>query len=146
MKIEHEFEVQAPAELLWQVIVDLPAYPKWNPFVVACRSSLDVGAPIQMRVRVFESLAQPQTEIVLQHQPGRLLSYGLPGNALGVLKSQRSHRVCEIGRGRSRYCSSFELSGWLSPLVGLLLGRKLRRSFGEMSEALVQRAQSLARA
>lgn len=142
--IEHDLEVAVPAPTLWQVIADLPAYGEWNPFVVACESTLEVGSPIHMRVHVMKAFAQPQTEIIFEHEPGRLLSYGLKGDVLGGLKSYRSHTVTDLGNGRSRYQSKFELSGWLVPLVALFVGRNLRRGFTEMSEAIVKRAESLA--
>ena len=60
--IRHALEVAAPADRVWQVVCDLARYPEWNPFVVRCASSLVVGEPIEMRVRLFSSWAQPQRE------------------------------------------------------------------------------------
>ena len=141
--IRHELEIDAPAALVWRVITDLPAYPEWNPFVVACESSLDPGDPIRMRVHVFASFAQAQRETILDHVPGERLCYGLEGGALGALTSRRCHRVTSAGPGQSRYESDFELSGWLAPFVRALLGSRLRRGFDSMAEALERRALAL---
>jgi hypothetical protein len=129
---------------VWSVIVDLDRYPEWNPFVVACRSTLAVGAPIAMRVRVLPWLAQPQREEVFEHGPGRLLRYGIRPLPLGALASSRSHAVEAVGVDRTRYASLFELSGWLAPVVEALLGGRLRAGFGDMTAALVARAEALA--
>lgn len=142
--IDHTLDIEAPAEIVWQVLTDLASYGEWNPFVVACDSSLAVGTPIHMRVRVLPALAQPQTETVFEHEPGSLFSYGLAGNALGMLKSYRSHRLEVSGERRCRYQSHFELSGWLSPVVALAVGSNLRRGFSEMSAAIAKRAEELA--
>lgn len=139
--IEHDLAVDAPAERVWSVIVDLDRYPEWNPFVVACRSSLRVGEPIDMRVRVFPSFAQPQRETIFEHEPGRTLCYGVPANALGALASRRCHHVTALGPARSRYVSRFALSGWLAPVVRGLLGGRLRAGFTAMSTAIQARAQ-----
>lgn len=127
------------------MLTDFERYGEWNPFVVACRSTLVPGEPIAMRVHVFRAFAQPQTETVLAHEPGRSFAYGLAAPPLGALGSRRSHLVVPLGADRSRYESRFELHGWLAPVVRALLGRSLRRGFGEMAEALVARAESLAR-
>src|SRR6185436_11348114 len=90
--IEHDLPVEAPPERVWEVVTDLARYPDWNPFVVACASTLEVGDPISMRVRLFR-WPQPQRETILEHERGRRLAYGLPPSRLGALVSRRSHEV-----------------------------------------------------
>jgi hypothetical protein len=141
--IVHTLEAAAPAATVWDVVTDLARYPEWNPFVVACRSTLVPGAPIVMRVRVVPFVAQPQSETIFEHVPGRHLSYGLAGVPLGALASRRSHEVESLASDRSRYVSRFELRGWLAPPVRALLGRRLTTGFTAMSRALVARAESL---
>jgi hypothetical protein len=143
--IEHAFDVAAPADRVWEVVCDLPRYPEWNPFVVRCASTLAVGDPIEMRVKLFSAWAQSQRERIFEHEPGRRLCYGLAPGRLGALASRRSHEVDPIGAARSRYVSHFELSGWLAPLVGRLLGPRLAAGFADMSEAIATRAEALAR-
>jgi hypothetical protein len=142
-RIEETLEIDAPADVVWQVITDLPRYGEWNPFVVACRSTLVVGETIEMRVRIFSGLAQPQRETVLEHLPLERLCYGLPGGRLGALASRRCHELRAAGAGRTRYQSRFELSGFLSPVVRALLGARLERGFGAMTAALRRRAEDL---
>jgi hypothetical protein len=144
--IEHVLSIEAPADRVWEVVCDLASYPKWNPFVVECASTLAVGDPISMRVRLFSLWAQPQREQILEHELGWRLCYGLPPSRLGALESRRSHEVLATGTARTRYISHFELGGWLAPLVSLLLGRRLRAGFGAMSAAIRVRAETLARA
>jgi hypothetical protein len=121
--IEQTIEVTATPAVVWEVIVDLPRYGEWNPFVVECRSTLAVGDPIDMRVHVFAAFAHPQRETILAHVPGERLCYGLPANPLGSLASRRCHELQAMAGARTRYRSRFELSGWLMPVVRELLGR-----------------------
>ncbi|MFT5575198.1 MAG: hypothetical protein ACI89D_000713 [Bermanella sp.] len=145
LTIEFEHLIDAPSALVWKVLSDQQAYPEWNPFVVKSESTFKVGDPIVMRVKVLPFFAQPQTEFIMEHEPEALLSYGIKGDPLGALKSFRSHRLSALPEGGSRYQSFFQLSGWLAPVVGVLLGRNLRRGFREMSQALADRAEALAR-
>jgi hypothetical protein len=139
--IDHVLEIRAPAGRVWAVIADLDAYPAWNPFVVACRSTLAVGAPIWMRVRIFGPFAQPQRETIFEHVAGRRLCYGLASLPFGALASRRCHELEPLGPDRTHYRSHFELRGWLAPLVRTLLGPRLERGFGAMSAALAARAE-----
>jgi hypothetical protein len=141
--VKHLLEIAAPATVVWEVITDLPSYPAWNPFVVACRSTLDVGAPISMRVRVLPFWAQPQREWIITHEPGRRLCYGVRGMPFGSLVSSRCHEVRSSGPQSTLYESRFELGGWLAPVVERLLGRRLAQGFQEMSEAIRHRAEEL---
>ncbi len=143
MILQHRLEIAAPAATVWEVVTDLPRYGEWNPFVVACESTLAVGDPITMRVRVLPFFAQPQRETMLRHEPGRLFCYGLPGGPLRSLASSRSHEVAPEGPERAVYTSHFELEGWLEPVVRGLLGRRLAWGFGAMSEAIRERAEAL---
>src|SRR4051794_7886864 len=101
ISIEHILKIDAPLATAWSVLTDLDRYGEWNPFVVRCRSTLRRGDPISMRVKVLPFFAQPQRETVLEHEPQRLLSYGI---ALppGMLHSYRSHEFDALPDGRTR--------------------------------------------
>lgn len=144
IEIDEKLEVRAPASLVWEVITDLDRYGEWNPFVVACRSSLRVGEPIDMKVHIFERFAQPQRETILEHVPGERLCYGLAPLPLGALASRRCHEVVACGPDASVYRSHFLLSGWLAPVTRALLGARLDRGFRSMTRALASRAELLA--
>ena len=143
MKIEQTVPVAAPASVVWRVIVDLERYPEWNPFVIACRSTLAPGAPIEMRVRGLAPWTLAQRESILCHEPGRRLCYGLRGAFLGGIWSERCHAVAERGPAHAEYASSFSLRGPLAPLVKALLGGRLEQGFRSMTGALVRRAEAL---
>ncbi len=142
-EIAQSVEIGARPEVVWNVITDLARYPDWNPFVVACDSTLEVGEPIAMRIRVIASFVQSQTETVFEHEPGRRLSYGVSEGPLRAIRSRRSHLVVPAGAGGAHYESHFELSGWLAPLVRVLVGAQLERGFKAMTEAIAERAEQL---
>ena len=141
--IEEELEISAPTDVVWGVITDLPCYEQWNPFVISCRSTLVVGDPIDMRVKIFSRFAQPQRETIQEHVPGQRLCYGLDGGRLGAVISRRCHQLESLDSGRTRYRSRFALSGWLGPVTRVLLGTRLRRGFHSMTAGIRDRAEQL---
>lgn len=135
-------EIAAPAQVVWEVITNLDDYPHWNTFVVACESTLEVGTPIIMQVRLGSSAPRRQTETVQQHLPGELLAYGMKA-PLRLLWSKRQHRLTALATNAVHYESLFELRGPLSPLVATLLGTQLRRGFAEMTRGIARRAEAI---
>ena len=60
-------EIQAPPEVVWEVITNTAAYPQWNTFVVACESTFQVGDPIHMKVRVLPFMVPPVSNTLGGH-------------------------------------------------------------------------------
>jgi len=144
-ELHSELEIEAPVSRVWQVICDLPRYPEWNPFVVAARSTLEVGAPILMWVRVTPFASQPQRERIVECVPERRLCWGIGGGRFSPLDSSRCHTLEEEPNDRTRYRSDFALSGPLVPFTRALLGRRLSWGFEASTEALKKRAERLER-
>ncbi|WP_433759722.1 SRPBCC family protein [Nocardia sp. CA-135398] len=141
--IDATVEIDAPAELVWQVITDLRRYGEWNPFCIECRSTLVPGEPIDMLVALSGGKPRRQREWMVSHTPGTELSYSMKPVPLGALHSLRAHRVTPLGPDRTRYESHFELGGWLHPVVVAVLGKNLQRGFAGMTEGIQKQAESL---
>lgn len=142
--VRHVLDVAAPADRVWTVVADLPRYSEWNPFVVAARSSLAVGSPIVLRVRLIPGFVLTQREVVTECVRGLRLCYGIRPLPAGLLRSRRCQEVCAAGGGHSRYTSEFELSGALASGVRTLLGARLEAGFAAAARALKCRAEALA--
>ena len=141
MKIEFIREIEAPKDVVWFVIADFAAYAEWNPFVVACSSELRVGAPMAMTVRLGDRQRE-QVEFVSRVVEGELFEYRM--KPVGpLLHSYRQHEVASQADGRTLYRSTFELNGWLAPLVGAILSGPLHDGFKGMTDSLVSRSEQL---
>ena len=139
LSINFTKEINASKDTVWGVMTDTSAYPEWNPFVVACKSSFIVGSPIVMKVRLLPSLTITQKETIQQNRSGEFLAYGI-NIPLSILSSTRQQILTTIDENTTRYESVFILKGFLSPLVSLMLKTQLTRGFSEMTEGLVKRA------
>jgi len=135
--------IDAPADVVWQVITDFPRYGEWNPFVAECASTLTPGDPIDMVVNLGGPKPKRQREFIRTHTPGREFSYTMKPVPLGALHSLRSHTISEVSPRRTRYESHFEIAGWLRPVVTTALGKQLSRGFEGMTAAVQRQAETL---
>lgn len=140
--IDRNLDVDAPAAVVWEVITDLARYPEWNPFCLACASTLQPGDPIDMTVRLL-ARPQQQREWIQQYMDGEGFSYSMKPLPLGALSSWRAHRIVAREDDRCEYHSLFRLQGWLQGVVTTLLGARLRVGFTAMNAAVKQRAEQL---
>lgn len=145
IQIDHKLKIDAPASVVWRVITDTARYGEWNPFVEECQAELRPGGPINMKVRLGNGL-QKANEVIDSVDEGRGFSYRMKPPPLGALRSYRSHDIEPEGDNACIYRSHFELDGWLSPLVGLIMESKMRAGFDGMSHAIKDRAEELAKA
>ncbi|GAB3129039.1 SRPBCC domain-containing protein [Tsukamurella serpentis] len=143
--IDHSREIAAPAPVVWQVLTDFGAYQQWNPFAVAAQCDLRPGGRFTMQVALVGSKPMTQTEFVVSVDEGEGFAYAMRPAPAGLLRSIREQRIVDLGAGRSRYTSHFQLDGPMAPVVDLVLGRALRRGFGGNVDALARRAEQLAR-
>lgn len=135
-------EIDAPVETVWQVIVDTQRYGEWNPFILDCESTFEVGSPIHMQVQLKPGKPRAQTETVRANRPLEYLEYGIAA-PLGAMKSSREHVLTVMADGRTRYESNFVLSGWMSPMVTLFMAKELQQGFQGMTRGIASRAESL---
>ena len=102
--IEKTVEIAAPAAVVWEVISDLKRYPEWNPFCLACASTLKPGDPIDMTVKLM-ARPQQQREWMLEYVEGKRFAYQMKPVPLGstvALPRGRAPGRCRHRGTRSR--------------------------------------------
>jgi hypothetical protein len=56
-------DIAAPAERVWEVLVDFAAFPAWNPFITQAEGRLEVGGRLTLRMQPVGGSA-----VILQQQ------------------------------------------------------------------------------
>src|SRR5690349_20994815 len=131
--IDQEIQIKAPAEVVWDVLTDLPRYKEWNPFCLECESTLKPGVAIRMTVNLTGK-PQKVEVVVKEYVARRRFAYSMKP-VPGTLSSLRSHDVIANGATTS-YRSHFELNGWLRFVVLALFKDKLEKGFAAMTSAV----------
>lgn len=138
-------DIDAPASVVWEVLTDLQRYGEWNPFCVWAHSTLEMGAPVYMKLvnYVDPGTLAPNCEYVCAFEPERLLSWELPNNEAWPYPARRDQMIEQLGVERCRYQSTDAFTGPNGIHVMRFAGSWITRAFNDSARALKARAETL---
>ena len=139
--IHTEIEIEASGQRVWDVIVDLPAYPQWNPLIHKVQGTLAVGSRWKMDVRCSGIWRSEVPVEILGINPGRELRWLGTMVFRGVLDGDHSLTIEPISENRMRLRQFEHFRGLLIPLVAPTLISNMTRGFEQMNLALKRRAE-----
>lgn len=134
--------INAPIERAWSILLDLPAYPQWNPFTQRVESSLQVGDPVDLHVTFARWGKRVQREYVRAVEAPHRLAWGMTLGHASLLRAQREQVLKRMGGDTCSYHSTDALEGLLTPLVVALFGRDIETGFNAVGQALKRRAEA----
>ena len=144
--VRSEIEINAPAQKIWNIIIDFEHYPEWNTFTPRLGvKRIVVGEEFTLDCQMTEKqLLKDEHEAFLVYEPekykiswGTSRTRGRPG-----IKSFR-WQICEpLDDRRTHFINYEEFHGVLAPVVNLLYSKKLQRAYDRYCQALKKRAES----
>jgi len=138
-------EIDAPAAFVWDVLVDYPRYPEWNPYTVAVSTTLELGDPIDLTLPAPDGSDSTfvNREFIRVVDPPRHLRYDTGEEIPGVF-GIRDQWITELGPDRCAYHTTDTISGRYADIVMEKTGAWIKAGFDSVAHALKARAESLA--
>jgi hypothetical protein len=140
--VRAEVEIDAPIERVWKILTDTDGYDAWNPFTPQVETTLRIGDPIHLRVRLVGTRLVRRTEFVTRNEP-HTLGWEMKMGARFLLYAERIQVLTAIGENRTHYMTEDCFTGWLRPLVLALFGKAMKRGFLDCGLGLKKAAESL---
>ncbi len=141
--VRAEIDIEAPIERVWQILRDFDRYPEWNAFTPRVETSLEIGDPIHLHVRLLGERLMHRVEIVTRNQP-YTLGWEMQMLTPSVLYAHRVQVLTPIDEGLTHYMTEDVFSGLLRPVVLGLLGTAMERGFRDCAMGLKKAAESAA--
>jgi uncharacterized membrane protein len=143
MLTEDSIEIDAPAELVWQVFSDVEHWPEWTASVTSLvgrdGANLAVGKRFSIKQPGMVKLTWKVTEI----DPG--LSWTWVQRAPGVAVTARHHVIVQPD-GRTLVRQELDQRGMIGAVVGRLMIKKTKRFLELEAQGLKTRSEQLHRA
>jgi hypothetical protein len=142
-EIRNEIDIDAPIEVVWEILSDLPAYPDWNPFVRELVGALALGERLRARFELPEGREIRATVRVSALEPGRRLAWAGRAGLPGLCDGEHGFTLHPLPDGGVHVEDVERFTGLLVPLVRGLLD-KAKPGFVAADLALKERAEKRA--
>lgn len=140
--VRTHIEINAPAALVWELLVDLDRYHRWNPFIVRARGRIAPGARVEVSPQLTETRQTTFRPDVTRYVEAS--EFAWTGAIFRSWFAQGEHifRIRALSADRVLLEHDERFFGIGGLLVGILAGKLTERGFHAMNTALKREAES----
>ncbi len=136
-----QITIDTPAETVWKVLTDFPAYPQWNDFIIKIEGTADLNNQLEVHIQTSTGIQKVLPQVVknvVNHQfewIGKL--------PLGAFQGHHCFEIIPQGPQQVLFIHQEHFSGWMSRLLLALIGKQTKAGFERMNQALKAEAEKL---
>jgi hypothetical protein len=141
--VRTEITIHAPAEKIWNILMDFEQYPLWNPFIKKISGERKLKGKLEVFIQPEGQSGMKFTPTVQKYEPNQEFQW--LGNLWfrGIFDGRHSFKLIPLENGNTLFIHSEQFTGLLvAPLWKMLYAPTLK-GFESMNQALKQRAESL---
>lgn len=139
--IEHRIGVQAPAEVIWELIADLPGWSDWNPLYTEAKGAIRIGETLTITMQLPKEPPREIRPVVLEWVPNEQLHWKLSMLG-GFIRTVRYIEIEQLAEQSCIVANGEIFGGLMGPGLARRLGGRIHRGLREMNEALKAAAES----
>jgi uncharacterized protein YndB with AHSA1/START domain len=138
-------EIDAPASVVWDVLVDLPRYEEWNPFTAKVESTLEVGDEVHLYIPAPGAPGEfiHVVEYMAAVEPCRLLSWEQRPSAVSKDAARRDQYIEAVGEERSTYFTTDIFLGLNADSIMKNFGPWVQQGFDALALGLKRQAEAV---
>ena len=140
-KIEHRIGVQAPAEVIWEIMADFDSWSEWNPLYPKAEGVLRIGEILNLTLALPGEAPQIIQPEIVDWVPNDQIHWKL-SMLRGLVRSVRFIEIEILGPTNCIISNGEIFQGLLGPSVAQSKRRAIRQGFTQMGEALAARAEA----
>ena len=142
-ELHTEIDIDAPTEVVWQVLTDLDHYPEWNPFITSADGRPEVGEKLVNRMEPPGGRAVTFKPEVTAVEDGKTFEWLGTLGFSGVFDGRHRFDV-EASPTGTKVTQSESFDGVLVRPLRKSLDTQTKAGFEAMNSALKARAESVA--
>jgi uncharacterized protein YndB with AHSA1/START domain len=137
--------IAAPAELVWQVVIDFKHYPQWNEFCPSIEAALEVGSPVKMQVNLGNGLQEQVEYITFIDAPAKI-TWSMENKDGDPIHADRSQVITAVSDTQCTYVTYDDFSGDFAATMVDQMGEQVRAGFNLCARNLKARAEAIYKA
>ena len=140
--VEHRIGVQAPAEIVWDVVSEFETWHQWNPLYRRAEGQMKIGTALTLEQHLPGQAPTVITPIVQDWVPYEQLHWR-SSRMGGFVTTIRYLEIENMGPENATFSNGELFMGLLLRFVGRDERRRLKAAFTEMGEAVRDRAEAI---
>lgn len=135
-EINTSVEIDAPAETVWEVLINFSRYDQWNPFIRSIQGEARQGGTLEVFIQPPGRNGMTFRPVILALEPGRELRW--IGRLLlpGIFDGEHQFQLEPLNENRTKFVHREVFSGLLLPFLWNSFEQSTRQGFEEMNNAL----------
>jgi uncharacterized protein YndB with AHSA1/START domain len=127
--------IQAPAEWVWSILVDFERFSEWNRFCPQIKSTLELGAAVEMMTDLGFGL-QPQIEYITCIEAPKKIAWSMENKPGDPIHACRSQYITALSHNSCSYYTVDDFSGEQMPAMLEQFAVGIERGFNRCASDL----------
>lgn len=141
MRIEHRIGIQAPAEVIWESLFDVPGWAAWNPLYPKASGQVRIGTVLDLELRLPGQQPREIKPVILDWAPNDHIHWNLKMMG-GLVKTTRYLEIEILSETGCIFSNGEIFDGLMGASVARRLRRPIHAGFAALGEALRDRAEA----
>jgi hypothetical protein len=141
LRLEHRIGIQAPAEVIWESLIDIPGWENWNPLYPKAQGTVRIGNLLDLELALPGQKAQAIKPRILDWAPEDHIHWTTK-TMNGWVRTTRYLEIEVLSETGCIFNNGEIYDGMMGPRMAQQNRRAIRAGFAAMSEALQQRAEA----
>jgi hypothetical protein len=141
VKLEHRIGIQAPAEVIWESLVDIGSWESWNPLYPRAEGTVRIGNTLNLLLELPGQKPRQIQPVILDWAPEDHIHWRLKLMG-GWVKTIRYLEIEALSETGCIFSNGEIFDGLLGPSIAKRHRRAIRSGFAALGEALQLRAEA----
>lgn len=142
IKFEHRVGIGAPAEVIWEILADIPGWAAWNPIHPKAAGEVRFGERLTLTLALPGQAHEIIEPAIVDWTPNEAIHWRHSTTG-GLVRSIRYLEIETLTASGCFFSNGEIFEGLLGPMIARRRRSSLRRGFAALGEALKERAETL---
>ena len=141
LKIEHRIGIAAPAEVIWEILADVPGWEEWNPLYIKASGVIRIGEALVLTQALPGQKPEVIRPRVIDWVPYEQLHWANTAGS-GLVKTLRYIEIEKLSEEGCIFSNGEFFSGMLGPTIAKMMRRPIKDGFAALGEAMKVQAEA----